>query len=92
VDVEIELSLQRADRAGPVDRCTGLLVSAVAQPLQPAGLDVLVRKPTIDASATEPPLGADRSRGPVLQQLVYFRSHSTSNRRRIRHDLNYCRF
>ena len=49
MDGEGELCLQRVDRTDPVDWRTGPFVGAVTQTFQPAGLDVLVRKPAVDA-------------------------------------------
>jgi hypothetical protein len=72
MDGETELRLQGVDRTGPVDRRAGPLVGAVTQSFQPAGLDVLVRKPAVDASAIEPTQRGDRSGWPLLQQMVYF--------------------
>ena len=71
MDGEGELRLQGVDSTDPVDYRTGPFVGAVTQSFQPAGLDVLVRKPAVDASAIEPTQRGDRSRWPLLQQLVY---------------------
>ena len=88
MDGDAELGLQRVDCAGPVDRCTGPFIGAVTQAFQPTGLYVLVRKPAVDAKAAQPTQRGDRFSGPLLQQLIYFRAHATTNRRRKRSKLN----
>lgn len=84
MDGQTELRLQGVDRTGPVDRRSDPFVGAVAQAFQPAGLDILVRKPSVDAVAIQPARGGDRPRWPALQQQVYFRAHSITQWRHLR--------
>ena len=91
MDGEGKLRLQSVDRTEPVDARAGPLIGAVTQTFKPAGLEVLVRKPAVDASGVEPTQRGDVAGWPLLQQIVYFGSHMTTIRRRMSPSVNCVR-